>query len=43
MGILEMLDKLDQIEILYEPIYSADGHRVVAYEVIGQIQVKRAL
>ena len=37
MSVLEMLDKLDQIEILYEPIYSADGHRVVAYEVIGQI------
>ena len=34
MSVLEMLDKLDQIEILYEPIYSADGHRVVAYEVI---------
>ncbi|MEG0386596.1 MAG: diguanylate phosphodiesterase, partial [Solibacillus sp.] len=37
MGVLEMLDKLDQIETLYEPIYSADGHRVVAYEVIGQL------
>ncbi|MEK4700881.1 EAL-associated domain-containing protein [Solibacillus sp. FSL R7-0668] len=37
MSVLEMLDKLDQIEILYEPIYSADGHRVVAYEVIGQV------
>ena len=30
MSVLEMLDKLDQMEILYEPIYSADGHRVVA-------------
>ena len=38
MSVLEMLDKLDQIEILYEPIYSADGHRVVAYEVIGQVE-----
>ncbi|MEK4426746.1 EAL-associated domain-containing protein [Solibacillus sp. FSL K6-1523] len=37
MGVLEMLDKLDQIETLYEPIYSADGHCVVAYEVIGQL------
>ena len=37
MGVLEMLDKLDQIETLYEPIYSADGHRVVAHEVIGQL------
>lgn len=43
MGILEMLDKLDQIEILYEPIYSADGHRVVAYEVIGQIQGEKGI
>jgi EAL domain-containing protein (putative c-di-GMP-specific phosphodiesterase class I) len=38
MSVLEMLDKLDQMEILYEPIYSADGHRVIAYEVIGQIK-----
>lgn len=38
MSVLEMLDKLDQIEILFEPIYSADGHRVVAYEVIGQVE-----
>lgn len=38
MSVLDMLDKLDQIEILYEPIYSADGHRVVAYEVIGQVE-----
>lgn len=40
MSVLEMLDKLDQIEVLYEPIYSADGHRVVAYEVIGQVNVE---
>lgn len=38
MSVLEILDKLDQIEILFEPIYSADGHRVVAYEVIGQVE-----
>ncbi|WP_339213570.1 EAL-associated domain-containing protein [Solibacillus sp. FSL W8-0372] len=38
MSVLELLDKLDQIEILYEPIYSADGHRVIAYEVIGQVE-----
>lgn len=38
MSVLEMLDKLDQMEILYEPIYSADGHRIIAYEVIGQIE-----
>ena len=38
MSVLELLDKLDQIEILYEPIYSADGHRIIAYEVIGQVE-----
>ncbi|MFF5995905.1 EAL-associated domain-containing protein [Lysinibacillus sp. KU-BSD001] len=37
MDMLEVLDKLDQIEILYEPIYSADEHSIVAYEVIGRI------
>ena len=43
MSALEMLDKLDQIEILYEPIYSADGHRVVAYEVIGQVEGEKGI
>lgn len=38
MDVLEILDKLDQVEILFEPIYSADEHRIVGYEVIGQIQ-----
>ncbi|MEK4230465.1 EAL-associated domain-containing protein [Solibacillus sp. FSL H8-0538] len=38
MDVLDMLDRLDQIEILFEPIYSADEHRIVAYEVIGQIR-----
>lgn len=38
MSVLELLDKLDQIEILYEPIYSADGHCIVAYETIGQVE-----
>lgn len=36
MDVLEMLDNLDQAEILFEPIYSADEHVIVAYEVIGQ-------
>ncbi|MGN7477564.1 EAL-associated domain-containing protein [Solibacillus silvestris] len=43
MSVLELLDKLDQIEILYEPIYSADGHRVVAYEVIGQVESEKSI
>lgn len=38
MDVLEVLDKLDQVEILFEPIYSADEHQIVAYEVIGQIK-----
>lgn len=37
MDALKILDKIDQMEILYEPIYSADEHIVVGYEVIGQI------
>lgn len=40
MGSLQILDKLDQIEVLYEPIYSADGHCVIGYEVIGQVEVE---
>ena len=37
MDVLSALDKLDQIEILFEPIYSADEHSIVAYEVNGRI------
>lgn len=37
MDVLNVLDKLDEIEILYEPIYSADEHSVAAYEVLGQL------
>ena len=37
MDVLELLDRLEEIEILYEPIFSADEHEIVAYEVIGQI------
>lgn len=40
MGSLQILDNLDRIEVLYEPIYSADGHCVVGYEVIGQVEVE---
>ena len=39
MGSLQILDKLDQIEVFYEPIYSADGHCVVGYEVLGHVEV----
>ncbi|WP_102692147.1 EAL-associated domain-containing protein [Rummeliibacillus pycnus] len=37
MDVLDLLDELDDIEILFEPIFSADEHVIVAYEVIGQI------
>lgn len=35
MKILDVLEKLDALEILYEPIYSADEHVLAGYEVIG--------
>lgn len=35
MNVLDVLEKLDLLEILYEPIYSADEHVLVGYEVIG--------
>ena len=38
MDALKILDKMDQMEVLYEPIYSADEHVVIAYEIIGRIQ-----
>lgn len=38
MDALKVLDKIDQMEILYEPIYSADEHEIIAYEMIGRIQ-----
>ena len=37
MDVLELLDKLDEMTILFDPIYSADEHMIVAYEVIGTI------
>ena len=38
MDALKVLDKMDQMEIYYEPIYSADEHEIIAYEIIGQIK-----
>lgn len=34
MEALQLLDKIDNLQILFEPIYSADEHRIVAYEVL---------
>ena len=38
MDALKVLDKIDQIEVLYEPIYSADQHEIIAYEISGRIK-----
>lgn len=38
MDALKVLDKMDQMEIYYEPIYSADEHEIIAYEIIGQLK-----
>mgnify|MGYP003513327982 FL=1 len=43
MDVLNVLDKLDQVEILFEPVYSADEHSIVAYEVIGRIVDKEVV
>lgn len=43
MDVLNVLDKLDQVEILFEPIYSADEHSIVAYEVSGRITDKETV
>ncbi|HWI50417.1 MAG TPA: EAL-associated domain-containing protein [Rummeliibacillus sp.] len=37
MDVLDLLDRIEEIEILFEPIFSADEHMIVAYEVIGHI------
>ncbi len=38
MDALKVLDKMDQMEIYYAPIYSADEHEIIAYEIFGQIK-----
>lgn len=37
MEVLDILDRLNEIEVYYEPIYSADSHIIVAYEVSGEL------
>lgn len=37
MDVLAILDKIDNVEVLFEPIYSADEHIITAYEVIGTL------
>nr|WP_106781484.1 EAL-associated domain-containing protein [Lysinibacillus timonensis] len=43
MNVLDVLDKLEEIEILFEPIYSADEHVLVAYQVNGQLIVENKI
>lgn len=35
MDALTVLDKLDQLQVVFEPIYSADEHIIVAYEAVS--------
>ena len=35
MDALNVLDKLDQLQVVFEPIYSADEHMIVAYEAVS--------
>lgn len=37
MDVLAIIDKIENIEVLFEPIYSADEHMIVAYEALGQL------
>ncbi|SOB98611.1 EAL domain-containing protein (putative c-di-GMP-specific phosphodiesterase class I) [Ureibacillus xyleni] len=41
MDVLSFLDKIDEMNVSFEPIYSADEHVIVAYEVIGQYTNER--
>lgn len=38
MDYLKLIDQLDLMKILYEPIYSADAHEITGYEVIAYIE-----
>lgn len=37
MDVLAIIDKIENIEVLFEPIYSADEHIIIAYEALGQL------
>lgn len=40
MDVLAIIDKIENIEILFEPIYSADEHIIVAYEALGKVKLE---
>jgi len=39
MEALDILDSLNEMTVFYEPIFSADSHSIVAYEVSGKLTV----
>ncbi len=39
MEVLDILDRINEIEVFYEPIFSADSHSIVAYEVSGKLLI----
>jgi len=39
MEVLDILDRINEIEVFYEPIFSADSHSIVAYEVSGKLSI----
>ncbi|UZM97880.1 hypothetical protein OL548_23500 [Lysinibacillus sp. MHQ-1] len=40
MDAIEVLTNLDQIHGYYQPIFSADAHTVIAYEISGHLQIE---
>lgn len=39
MEVLDILDSLNEMTVYYEPIFSADSHSIVAYEVSGKLTI----
>lgn len=40
MDAIEILTNLDQVQGYFQPIFSADEHTVIAYEISGQLQLE---
>lgn len=40
MDAIEVLTNLDQVQGYFQPIFSADAHTVIAYEISGQLQLE---
>ncbi|QBK24562.1 EAL domain-containing protein [Ureibacillus thermophilus] len=39
MEVLDILDSLNEMTVYYEPVFSADSHSIVAYEVFGKLTI----